>query len=182
MSAPIQPYERMRAPSRPACPDSRGAGRVRWRKPLWRVSNRGCGDGRDRPRAGSGCRKCPPDEPPSLQFGTLKCSALRPLRPADTAAWPYQTEGYRALNQGARSAAADDACAYQSEGRPGGRRGASVQAQRPIESAAERTRASVGPEGRTERPGRRPLSGGGCIRRRVPERVSARRAVRSAKK
>ncbi len=37
-----------------------------------------------------------------------------------------------------------------------------------------RTRASVGPEGRTERRGRRPISGGGCIRRRVPERVSAR--------
>ncbi len=49
-----------------------------------------------------------------------------------------------------------------------------VQAQRPIESAAERTGASVGPEGPTERYDQR-------IRRRVPERVSARRAVRSAR-
>ena len=40
----------------------------------------------------------------------------------------------------------------QSEGGPGGPATAiRVQAQRPIESAAERTRASVGPEGRTER-------------------------------
>ncbi len=49
-----------------------------------------------------------------------------------------------------------------------------VQAQRPIESAAKRKGASVGPEGRTERYDQR-------IRRRVPERVCARRAVRSAK-
>ena len=48
-----------------------------------------------------------------------------------------------------------------------------VQAQRPIESAAEREGASVGPEGPTERYDQ-------SIRRRVPERVSARRAVRSA--
>ncbi len=33
----------------------------------------------------------------------------------------------------------------------GGGTGASIQAQRPIESAAERKGASVGPEGRTER-------------------------------
>ena len=42
-----------------------------------------------------------------------------------------------------------------------------VQAQRPIESAAERTRASVGPEGRTERSNYRVGSPGNDARRNV---------------
>ena len=58
------------------------------------------------------------------------CSGLRPLRPADIAARPYQSEGwpgraYGALKEGNRSAAADEsAAAYQSECGPGGPYGA----------------------------------------------------------
>ncbi len=76
-------------------------------------------------------RMSPPRCSSKLEQLPLKYSDLRPLRPADTPAWLYQTEGYRALNQGARSAAADDACAYQSEGWPGRAYGA-------LETALER--------------------------------------------
>ena len=62
-------------------------------------------------------------------------SGSRPLRPAVTAARPYQREPGGALEQGARSAAADDASAHQSERRPGGPYGA-LETTQTVPSAA----------------------------------------------
>jgi len=64
-----------------------------------------------------------------LEQVASRSSGWRPLRSADIAAWPYESEGwpgraYGALRKANRSAAADDACAYQSECRPGGPYGA----------------------------------------------------------
>ena len=91
-----------------------------------------------------------PAGPGALAQVPSRCSGLRPLRPADTAARPYQSEGwpgraYGALQEGVRSAAADDACAYQSECRPGGPYGAlkTVLAADPIEASIREVRKAV---------------------------------------
>ncbi len=76
----------------------------------------------------------------------------------------------------ARSSPSDSGAPVPSEGSAGGRYGGPsnathIQAQRPIESAAERKGASVGPEGRTERSNWQPkpldVAIGGLRQRRI---------------
>ncbi len=79
--------------------------------------------------------------------GVLSDSAFRPFAAKNGAGCRDggRTERSR---KALRSAAADGfAAAYQSECRPGGPYGALGKNQRPIESAAERNGASVGPKG-----------------------------------